>query len=156
MPAVSDEDMSPWMEYVYMQQIKPENPRGVNVKLYAIDEKGAATYIDTVCTDPANGGVFRLLWTPPSKGTYIIVAEFEGSESYYPSRATTVVGVEEAPTPPEYATPGQVGSVGSAVESVRSTVESQQFTINVLLALVVIAIVIGVANIFLILRKTSE
>jgi len=145
LPAVSDDDMSPWMEYVYMQQIKPELVRGVNVELYAIDESGQAIYIDTVCTDPLNGGVFRLLWTPPKQGTYIISAIFRGTESYYPSNAQTVVGVLlQEPKP---ATPEQVS------EEISSQIAPIQSLINILTILVAIAIVIGVVNLVIAIMK---
>ena len=39
-PAISDDDMTPWMEYIYMQQAKPENAKGVEVTLNAIDPNG--------------------------------------------------------------------------------------------------------------------
>ena len=152
LPAVADEDMSPWMEYVYMQQIKPDVVGGVNVELYAIDETGQATYIDTVCTDPLNGGIFRLLWTPPKQGTYIISAVFRGTESYYSSNAQTTIGV--SPKEPAPATPEQVAEqVSSQVTPIKSTIESQQSMINVLVALVVVAIIIGIVNMVFVIRR---
>jgi hypothetical protein len=36
-PAISDEDMSAWMEYLYMQHPKPSNVKGVEVTLDTID-----------------------------------------------------------------------------------------------------------------------
>ncbi len=96
-PCVADDSMSGWMEYLVMQKPMPKTVSGVNVELYAIDETGAASYIDTVCTDPLNGGVFRKLWTPPKEGTYIITAVFRGSKSYWGSYASTAIGVTSAP-----------------------------------------------------------
>ncbi|MEM2889265.1 MAG: PQQ-binding-like beta-propeller repeat protein [Candidatus Bathyarchaeia archaeon] len=101
-PAVADENMTSWMEYLVQQKPMPEVVAGVNVELYAIDEAGKTSYIDTVCTDPLNGGVFRKLWTPPEEGTYIIAAVFGGSKSYWPSYSFTAVGVTAAPTAPEF------------------------------------------------------
>ena len=96
-PCVADDSISGWMEYLVMQKPMPKTVSGVNVELYAIDETGAASYIDTVCTDPLNGGVFRKLWTPPKEGTYIITAVFRGSKSYWGSYASTAIGVTSAP-----------------------------------------------------------
>ncbi|MEM2093623.1 MAG: hypothetical protein QXE16_05010, partial [Candidatus Bathyarchaeia archaeon] len=93
-------DMTAWMEYVTQQKPMPGKVGGVNVELYAIDENGQTTYIDTVCTDPLNGGVFRKLWTPPKEGTYIITAVFAGTKSYWDSYASTCVGVTAAPPAP--------------------------------------------------------
>ena len=39
-PAISDENMTSWMEYQYMQQPKPENVFGVKVTLTAVDPNG--------------------------------------------------------------------------------------------------------------------
>ena len=96
-PAISDEDMTEWMEYLYMQQAKPEDAKGVQVKLTAIDPNGNYQDIGEVTTD-LNGN-FGKMWTPPVPGEYHITATFEGSESYWPSDATTYMGVTEAPSP---------------------------------------------------------
>lgn len=39
-PVVDDGDMKAWMEYVYMQQPRPEEAKGVKVELYATKEGG--------------------------------------------------------------------------------------------------------------------
>ncbi len=96
-PAVSDESMSPWMEYVYMQQIKPTNSSGVPVFLTAVDPNGNTQEIGTVTT---NDGNFAVMWTPPVTGVYTITAAFCGSESYYGSYGNTAVGVVEAAAQP--------------------------------------------------------
>jgi outer membrane protein assembly factor BamB len=93
-PAVSDDSMTAWMEYLHMQQPKPTNTTGVPVKLTAVDQAGQVTDIGTVWTD-ANG-YFKKLWTPTVEGEYAIIATFDGSLSYYSSSAETVVGVGPA------------------------------------------------------------
>ena len=93
-PAIADEDMSAWMEYVYMQKPCPANLKGVPVKLQAIKSDGSVVDIGTVESDAY--GVFTKLWTPPSEGEYRVVATFEGSESYWGSYAETVIGVSGA------------------------------------------------------------
>jgi len=150
LPAVADEDMSPWMEYVYMQQIKPDVVGGVNVELYAIDETGQATYIDTVCTDPLNGGIFRLLWTPPKQGTYIISAVFRGTESYYSSNAQTTIGVTAAP--PAAPTPATPEQVSEEVKPLHSRLDALQ-TIQTALIVVVVILLLLVAYDIYINRK---
>jgi len=92
--AVSDASMTAWMEYLHMQQPKPDNATGVSVKLVAIDEAGNEIDIGTTTSD-ANG-LYKMMWTPPEEGAYTIVATFEGSEAYYRSQASTVVGVGPA------------------------------------------------------------
>jgi len=99
-PAVSDESMSEWMEYVYMQKPKPTNATGVDVFLKVLDPNGEY-YGVHVTTDEK--GRFSHMWTPGVVGEYHVTAMFEGSESYYPSEETTVFGVDQAPA--EYPQP---------------------------------------------------
>lgn len=95
-PAVADEDMSMWMDYLYDQNATmlndPPMPNGVSVKLTAIGSDGSVIDIGTTTT---NGyyGTFAHPWTPPDEGTYEILASFEGSESYWSSGALTAVSV---------------------------------------------------------------
>jgi hypothetical protein len=96
-PAVSDESMSPWMEYVYMQQVKPKNTTGVPVKLSVIDPNGNGVDIGTVTSDA--DGMYVLPYTPRDTGTYKVIATFEGSESYFTSYGTTYFTVVAAPSP---------------------------------------------------------
>jgi hypothetical protein len=97
-PCVSDESMSPWMEYVYMQQPKPTNATGVQVKLSVVDANGNYRAIGTTTSD--TNGVFSYTWTPDIEGTYNDIATFDGTESYWPSNAETSFVVDPtAPTP---------------------------------------------------------
>jgi hypothetical protein len=96
-PAVSDESMAEWMEYVYMQKPCPEDVTGVQVKLTAVGPNGNTVDIGTVTSD--GYGMFKKMWTPDSEGEYTIVATFEGSESYWTSYAETAIGVGPAPSP---------------------------------------------------------
>jgi hypothetical protein len=93
LPAVADECMSEWMEYVYMQQIKPEDVEGVKVFVKILDPNGD-WYSATVTTD--RNGRFSHMWAPAIVGEYKVTAMFEGSESYYASQETTTFGVDEA------------------------------------------------------------
>ena len=105
-PAVSDDDMSEWMLYVYKQLTsRPEDVTGVPVKLAYLLPDGTWKDIDETTSDIY--GNFGYRWTPPDEGTYIVKAFFLGSDSYYGSQATTYVGVdpaaEEAPSAEEIA-----------------------------------------------------
>ncbi len=97
-PAVSDDSMTGWMEYLHMQQPKPTNTTGVPVKLTAIDQSGKATDIGTVWSDA--DGFYKKLWTPTVEGEYAIKATFAGTNSYYSSYAETVVGIGPAASAP--------------------------------------------------------
>jgi len=94
LPCVSDESMSKWMEYAYMQQAKPEDVEGVKVFLKIQDPNGD-WYSTYVTTD--ENGVFSHMWAPAIVGEYHVTAMFEGSESYWSSQATTTFGVDQAP-----------------------------------------------------------
>jgi hypothetical protein len=105
-PAMSDEDMGAWMEYVYMQKPRPTDAKGVEVSLDTIDPNGNYVHIGTVTSDI--NGMFSYMYTPEVPGKYTIIATFAGSESYWGSYAETAVGVSEAPpatAPPEYPQP---------------------------------------------------
>jgi hypothetical protein len=97
-PAVSDESMNKWMEYVYMQKAFPKNTTGVDVTISVLDSNGNFREIGTTTSDAS--GFYRLHWTPDISGAYTVVATFEGSEGYYGSHAETAFAVDEAPPPP--------------------------------------------------------
>jgi outer membrane protein assembly factor BamB len=100
-PAVSDEDMSEWMDYLYGQNAtllnNPPMPNGVPVTIDAIDPSGDFVHIGDVTSDFS--GMFKMLWTPEEEGEYTILVGFSGSDSYWGSYATTALGVTEAPSP---------------------------------------------------------
>jgi outer membrane protein assembly factor BamB len=91
-PAISDEDMSEWMEYLYMQKPRPEDVEGVEVTLQIQDPHGD-WYQATVTAD--ENGVFSHVWTPGIVGEYHVTALFEGSNSYYPSQTTTTFTIDQ-------------------------------------------------------------
>jgi outer membrane protein assembly factor BamB len=136
--AVSEESQQMWMEYVYMQQPKPDNATGVLVDLYVIDSNNNYRPIGTTTTD--TNGMYSLLWTPDIEGKYTVVASFGGSESYWPSQATTAFAVDPAaPTP----TPSPI-----AKESI-----ADQYFVPAIAGLFVAIIVIGVVLALLLLKK---
>jgi len=105
-PAISDDDMSPWMEYLYQQQPMPTNAKGVELTLDALDPNCNFVHIGTVTSDIA--GNFGYAFVPEVPGLYKIIATFAGSKSYYSSYAETFANVEEAPpatAAPEYPQP---------------------------------------------------
>jgi hypothetical protein len=99
-PAVADEDMSEWMDYLHMQNATllnaPPMPNGVPVTIDAIDPSGNYVHIGDVTSDFS--GLFKMQWTPDEEGEYTIVAGFSGSDSYWSSYATTAVTVGPEPT----------------------------------------------------------
>jgi hypothetical protein len=105
LPAIADEDMKEWMEYVYMQQAKPDDITGVPVKLAYQLPDGSWKDIDQVISDEY--GNFGFQWTPPGEGTYVVKAFFLGSESYWGTSSVTYLTVgpaaEDAPSAQEIA-----------------------------------------------------
>ena len=89
--AISDENMSVWMDYLYGQNAtlinSPPQCNGVTVRLSAVDPNGNPVNIGTVTSDST--GQFKTLWTPTTTGTYSVYATFDGSNSYYGSYAET-------------------------------------------------------------------
>jgi outer membrane protein assembly factor BamB len=102
-PAISDEDMGAWMEYLFMQQGKPADATGVEVILETLDPNGNFYEIGRTTSD-VNGN-YGLMWEPDVPGEYQIFARFAGSASYGPSSASTYLGVEDAPQPTPTPTP---------------------------------------------------
>jgi hypothetical protein len=142
-PCVSKESMATWMEYLHNQMpingiFGNETITGVPVTLTAIAEDGSYFDIGTVVTD-GYSGTFGVAWTPPKEGTYKIVAAFSGDDSYGRSSATTWITVGPPPPPepemPEIPTPTDYTPM-----------------LTGLTIAVVIAIIIGVANLYA-LRK---
>jgi hypothetical protein len=103
-PAISDESMDAWMEYMYHQAAMPTNATGVSVSLDAIDPNGNYIHIGDAVSDTA--GNYGFSYTPEVPGTYQIIATFAGSNSYGSSFGTTYLTVDEAAsTPVPTATP---------------------------------------------------
>jgi len=95
-PAISDEDMSVWMNYLYEQQKMPVNAKGVAVKLTAVDPNNNIIDIGTTTSDTS--GNYATVWTPTIEGMYQVTATFEGTNSYTRSHTTTYVSVGPAET----------------------------------------------------------
>ncbi len=102
-PAVSDESMKEWMEYVYMQKEKPNNVKGVSVHLTAIDPNGNFQDLGTAVSDDL--GNYAIAWTPPVPGLYNVRATFDGTDSYYRSEAGTSFVVSKTKAAPAVVTP---------------------------------------------------
>ena len=92
-PAISDASMTSWMEYLYQQQPKPTNATGVPVEIFVVDANGNYRSIGVTTSDAT--GFYSLQWTPDIAGKYTVYAMFTGSESYWPSQATTAFAVDE-------------------------------------------------------------
>jgi hypothetical protein len=102
-PAIGDDSMEAWMEYMFQQRPKPTNATGVPVLLTAVDPNGNYITIGNVTSD--NSGVFGCNWIPKVPGTYHIMATFSGSNAYGPSSSQTYMSVaDREATPSPYPT----------------------------------------------------
>ena len=134
-PAIADEDMSAWMEYVYQQQPKPVNARGVEVTITVLDPNGNCYDVAKATSDI--NGFYSCTFEPPVPGKYTVIATFSGSESYYGSSAETAIFVEEAPPAAPEATP------------------APQAPVETYFAVSTVAIIVAIAVAVVLLRKRS-
>jgi hypothetical protein len=137
-PAVSDESMSAWMEYVYMQKPRPTNATGVEVVLSVLDANSNFREIGKVTTD--SDGFYTLNWKPDIEGPYTVYASFAGSESYWPSHAVSSFAVDPAPQATATQQPTAIRS------------QTDTYVIVGVVA-IIIAIGIGFAVTIIVLRK---
>jgi hypothetical protein len=136
-PAIADECMSEWMEYLYMQQPKPSNATGVKVTVSVLDPNNNVYDVGTTTSNV--DGKYGLTFVPLVPGQYTVIAMFEGSESYYSSTTTTYLSVSEAPPAASEPTPEPVSAADLYFLPVSSAI---------ILAIVVIGLVL-----ILMLRK---
>lgn len=137
-PAVSEASMSAWMEYVYMQKPRPANTIGVQVTISVVDANGNNREIGTTTSDTS--GTFSFNWKPDITGKYTVIAQFAGSESYYPSSAQTSFAVDPAaPT----ATPTATQTQSAA----------DMYFVPAVAAIIIVIILVGAVLALLMLRK---
>jgi hypothetical protein len=132
-PAISDADMTRWMAYVYMNQIKPTDAKGVEVTLETLDPNGNFYELGTTTSDVE--GNYGFAFTPEVPGTYQIFATFKGSKAYGGSADITYITVAEAPqaSPPPTAAP----PYGQTADEYLMPA-----TIGIIIAIVVVGLVI--------------
>jgi outer membrane protein assembly factor BamB len=137
-PAVSDDYMDQWMDYLYGQNAtllnSPPSPDGVPVRILAIDSNGNPELIGTTISD--SSGHYSFKWTPDTPDVYKIAATFDGSESYWGSWAQTGLAIEAA-------------SETSPSTSATSTPPYEMYTIGTGIAIIIAIAIVGL----LILRK---
>jgi hypothetical protein len=136
-PAIADESMAAWMEYLFQQRPMPTNATGVEVILETIDPNGNFYEIGNTTSDTS--GNYGYAFTPEVPGTYQIIATFKGSASYGDSHATTYLTVDEAPEP----TPAPTPEPASIVETYFAPA-----VIGIIIAIAVVGLLL-----YLMLRK---
>jgi len=137
-PVASDDSMSAWMSYVYMQKPIPSNFAGVPVSIDVLDSNGNYRNIGTATTTAS--GTYSLSWTPDIPGNYQVVATFHGNNGYWGSYSQTAFNVMKAPAATTAPTPTPVSM-------------AEQYFLPLSLISIIAIIVIGVLLAALILRK---
>jgi hypothetical protein len=137
LPCVSDESMTGWMKYVYMQQPLPATVTGVPVMINVLDANNNYRTIGTTVSD--GSGFFSYSWTPDVPGKYTVVAIFEGSESYYPSNSEAAFFAMDVPV----ATPQPTQGPASLAD---------QYLLPATVGIIAAIVIVGAA-ILLMLRK---
>jgi hypothetical protein len=145
-PAISDDNMSVWMDYLYMQNAtllnSPPICNGVPVTLTAVDSNGN---VDVIGTTTSNyQGNYGLQWTPTTPGLYTIYATFTGSDSYYISSASTYATVSAAAST---ATPAPTAT--SAPSNLATTSDLMTYIVVVGIAII---IAIAIATVIIVRR----
>jgi hypothetical protein len=145
-PCVSVGSMATQMEYLHMQHPidgvdHNASMTGVSVLLTAIDPNNNAVTIGTATTS-GYYGTFEMPWTPPSEGTYKIIATFAGDDSYGSSSAATAVSV---------------GAQATTSSSPAPALVVPDYTMTIVAGFVAIAIVVVVigALIMMMIRKKA-
>ncbi len=167
-PCVSADSMTAWMQYLHMQDPLPTNTTGVPVKLEAFGADGSVVEIGTFTSDTLG---YRATWTPDKPGVYTILASFAGDESYGSSHGSTSVSVGPAqsgapsandiasavasqlPVQTPVPTAPSASDVASAVVAKLPSAPVFTSAEIAIIAIVVIALIIGLVNLALLMRK---
>ena len=145
-PAISDANMSVWMDYLHMQNSTllntPPAVNGVPVSLTAVDPNGNYMNIGTVTSD--GSGFFNYQWTPTTQGLYKVYATFAGSDSYFSSYAVAgaTVSIASAST----TTPAPTSTASSSVSN-------SDIIMYLAIAVVAIIIAIAIATVLMLRKK---
>jgi hypothetical protein len=138
-PAISDDSMSEWMQYMFLSQPKPTDAKGVPVKLTVTYPDGTTEVIGTTTSDIT--GYYAFAWTPQTPGLYKVTATFEGSGSYYSSMDNTAFVVSETTT--TFASP----------EASSSSSENAMPLTSIYIGVAVVVVIVAIAAIVVYLRK---
>ena len=149
-PAISDDNMSVWMDYLHMQNSTllnaPPDCMGVPVTLTAVSSTGTTVNLGTVTSD--SDGQFAYQWNPTTAGLYTVYATFAGDHSYFESYGETHATV--ASTTTATATPT---STSTPAPTAASNATNNTSLLYGILVAVIIAIIIGLFAVVLTLRK---
>ena len=137
LPCISDASQSQFMEAVYQQQAMPTNLTGVPISLNVVDANGNYRTIGTTMSNAY--GTYSYTWTPDISGDYTVIANFAGTNSYYPSEAATAFSADQS-------------ADTSSPQPTQQPSMADTYILPGIIAIIVV-IIIGFAATILILRK---
>ena len=137
-PAVSDDNMTDWMSYVYQQSEKPANTKGVEVTISVVDANGNYRTIGTTTSDAS--GSYSLAYAPDIAGKYTVITTFAGTNSYYGATAESSFVADEAPMASPTSTNAPVST-------------TDMYFLPAVAAIIVVIVVVGAVLGVLTLRK---
>jgi hypothetical protein len=140
LPCVSDASESNWMEFVYQQQQCPNNITGVPVTISVLDSNHNLRTIGTTTSD--GSGLYTLTWTPDIVGNYTVIANFGGSNAYYPSSAETSLYASAPPT-----------TTAPTVTSTSNLATTTDLMTYIVVAIIAIIIAIAIATVLMLRKK---
>ncbi len=138
LPCISDASQSQFMEAVYQEQPMPTNLTGVPITLNVVDSNGNYRTIGVTTSNAY--GTYSLTWTPDIPGDFTVIANFEGTESYYPSQAAAAFYAGE-----------QQGSSTTAPTGTTSTVDL--YFMPAVIGIIATIIIVGAAIVLLQRRR---
>jgi hypothetical protein len=156
-PAISDDNMTAWMSYLYLQQPQPTTVTGVPVTLYISSSDG--TIVDTLQTTSDASGTFVTSWTPTAEGVFKINAVFDGSKSYYGTSGETGIAVGKAavaasPTvAPTTAAPTATVAPTTAAPTTAAPAPNESFNTVLYVSIAAVVLIVIIAAIAIFLRK---
>ena len=149
-PAISDANMSAWMDYLHMQNATllnaPPDCNGVPVSLTAIAPDGTSINIGTVTSDGT--GQFAYQWNPTTPGLYGIHATFAGTNSYFSSYSETHATVSIATSTTNSPTP-----TATSTTTTQSVVSNSDLVTYLVVGIIAIIIAIAIATILMLRKK---
>jgi hypothetical protein len=157
-PAISDESMGKWMEYIYMQKPIPTNATGVPVTLYVSDTSGV---VDTLQATTDLSGHYIASWTPTTTGTFTVTASFEGTNGYYGSTDVNGIAVgtlpaTSTPTPtaaPTTAAPTTTAPTETAAPTTTAPEPKGGIDTYVYVSIAAVVVIVAIAALAMILRR---
>ncbi len=140
-PAISDASQSAWMNYLYQQQPTPTNATGVPVTINVLDSNNNFRTVGTATSNIY--GTYSLSWTPDISGNYTVIANFAGTNSYYPSTASTAF----------FANGASATSAPTPTSATNAAATSNDVLIYVAVAAIAIIIAIAIATVLMLKKK---